>query len=341
MPYLMLILENSERRIYPLERKTVLVGRDDDVEIKLPSNSVSGKHASIFFEDGHFVVLDNGSTNGTLINGKRITRQIIKQHDMLRFGESVFLYCAEGMTGETSESRGVEIIMPKAGVSVSTATSMVASPSLGATRMVSAKSPGRKTVAISNTKAHTRPFLLAQTPTERRSAAKKRQIRIIIITVSFPVAILLSIFLTLYSLPLSAREAVVLSKGFQAFTPKLLIRSFLFRDGDVDYQATTLQKDAPFRSSIAASRPTRLIVKFQFQGPTTSKLLVKAQIGSTEANATPVIAQTIQIPQGTEFFTLFSVALNPGNYNFSFTCEQSPSEHFLVPVKVLVFREYE
>lgn len=49
------------------------IGRDSDRQLILPSASVSRRHAKIVFENGRPCIVDEGSSNGVLINGVRIS----------------------------------------------------------------------------------------------------------------------------------------------------------------------------------------------------------------------------------------------------------------------------
>lgn len=50
----------------------VLVGRGDEAKIRIPQDSVSRRHCEFVERDGHVCIRDLGSTNGTLLDGKRI-----------------------------------------------------------------------------------------------------------------------------------------------------------------------------------------------------------------------------------------------------------------------------
>lgn len=92
MPSLILITEEHPRQVFQLGRATLMVGRDDDSQIQVSDESVSRNHASIIFEKREYVVHDNGSTNGTFVNGIRVSRHVLRQHDILRFGSCLFLF---------------------------------------------------------------------------------------------------------------------------------------------------------------------------------------------------------------------------------------------------------
>ncbi len=62
-------------------------GRDKDNTIVLPSKQVSRHHAVIEQVDNQVILIDNGSTNGTLINGKRRRQMELEAEDEIAMGE--------------------------------------------------------------------------------------------------------------------------------------------------------------------------------------------------------------------------------------------------------------
>ncbi|MGZ3426628.1 MAG: FHA domain-containing protein [Polyangia bacterium] len=68
-------LDRDGREIGHLELADgeLTIGRDADRQLILPSASVSRRHARIVFENGRPCIVDEGSSNGVLINGVRIT----------------------------------------------------------------------------------------------------------------------------------------------------------------------------------------------------------------------------------------------------------------------------
>jgi ABC transport system ATP-binding/permease protein len=69
------------------------VGRDPSRTVQLPMDStVSRMHARIENEGGAFIVYDEGSSNGTSVNGARVTRQQISPGDTVEFGSSGFRF---------------------------------------------------------------------------------------------------------------------------------------------------------------------------------------------------------------------------------------------------------
>ena len=80
----------SLNRVYP-----VSIGRSRVNEIRLDDATISGQHCRIIPEHGHHVVCDLGSTNGTFVNEKRINKQILSEGDIIKVGETQFLYKVE------------------------------------------------------------------------------------------------------------------------------------------------------------------------------------------------------------------------------------------------------
>jgi hypothetical protein len=73
-----------------------VIGRGTEADIRLPDTGVSRKHVDVVLEGGTATVEDLGSTNGTLVNGRRINRQPLSDGDVIRIGHSVLVYRQDG-----------------------------------------------------------------------------------------------------------------------------------------------------------------------------------------------------------------------------------------------------
>lgn len=67
-----------------------LVGRKDDVDLRLDHKSVSKLHCVIVKTDGLLLVRDLGSTNGTRVNGQRVRRAALLPNDLLNIASFRF-----------------------------------------------------------------------------------------------------------------------------------------------------------------------------------------------------------------------------------------------------------
>lgn len=70
-----------------LSSRRMTIGRTDDNDIVIDDDTVSSNHAAIFYGEGAWALEDTGSSNGTFVNNKKISRQEIKNGDRVRFGQ--------------------------------------------------------------------------------------------------------------------------------------------------------------------------------------------------------------------------------------------------------------
>ena len=85
MPKLVLMHDGAVIREYPLDKERVSVGRRPSNDIQLDDQTVSGTHA-IFLVLHHVYVEDQNSTNGVLLNGKRVGKRQLEHGDIVRIG---------------------------------------------------------------------------------------------------------------------------------------------------------------------------------------------------------------------------------------------------------------
>src|ERR1051325_10415743 len=67
----------------------VVIGRGEGCEVRLPDASVSHRHASIRQRGAEYIVLDEGSANGTFVGPVRLSPQaprVLKDGDLVRIG---------------------------------------------------------------------------------------------------------------------------------------------------------------------------------------------------------------------------------------------------------------
>jgi len=71
------------------EPRTWLVGRSRSCDITLRVPAVSRRHALISSRGGACFIRDLDSTNGLLVNGRRVTTHALRPHDVVTFGGAV------------------------------------------------------------------------------------------------------------------------------------------------------------------------------------------------------------------------------------------------------------
>jgi hypothetical protein len=75
-----------------LTRAPVTIGRLSNNDVVLSDSNVSRRHAELRKEGAAWFVRDLGSTNGTVVNGKPISDQELKEGDRLSFGTSELVF---------------------------------------------------------------------------------------------------------------------------------------------------------------------------------------------------------------------------------------------------------
>lgn len=77
--------------VYPLGRRTT-IGRTAENDIQIDTTYVSRHHAVLLSSGDHCIVEDLHSTNGVLVNGRRVGRQILQDGDTVTVGKTEFRY---------------------------------------------------------------------------------------------------------------------------------------------------------------------------------------------------------------------------------------------------------
>jgi pilus assembly protein CpaF len=94
----------SKRRDF--QKDEITIGRIQGNDIVLPRGNVSKKHARIVQRDGKMVVLDLKSTNGTFVNGKRISApQVVRETDKIQVGDFIMEVSEAGAAAEKKPVR--------------------------------------------------------------------------------------------------------------------------------------------------------------------------------------------------------------------------------------------
>ncbi|HPG26954.1 MAG: FHA domain-containing protein [Spirochaetaceae bacterium] len=71
----------------PIDRERIVIGRGRKADLVLAEATISRAHAALGFDGEGFFVEDLGSTNGTLVNGARITTHRLKHDDEIQMGK--------------------------------------------------------------------------------------------------------------------------------------------------------------------------------------------------------------------------------------------------------------
>jgi hypothetical protein len=113
-----------------LKQGDMKIGRKPGCEIMIDNLAISGEHANIFTVGEDSFIQDMGSTNGTFINNKKITKHHLKNGDAVVIGKHTLVYLTESpRTREPDEFAKTVIISPTAREPVETRPAPSPAPS--------------------------------------------------------------------------------------------------------------------------------------------------------------------------------------------------------------------
>ena len=84
--YMEIISPGDKNEVIELGEGDIHIGRSPKCEIQLQVKNVSRKHARVFFRNEEYHIEDLGSTNGTYVNGIRVEKCILRNHDQVEIG---------------------------------------------------------------------------------------------------------------------------------------------------------------------------------------------------------------------------------------------------------------
>ena len=102
-------------QVIPLNRRTLLIGRETDCQLR-PSSELVSRHHCVFSIDDYAVRLrDLGSTNGTMVNGERIAKEVtLVTGDRIMVGNLEFEFRVASpsrKSGDETVVSGTETVM--------------------------------------------------------------------------------------------------------------------------------------------------------------------------------------------------------------------------------------
>jgi pSer/pThr/pTyr-binding forkhead associated (FHA) protein len=100
----LLVLQGPDKgRRFELPDAPALVGRDSR-QLPITDNTVSRRHCELLpGEDGEWILRDLGSSNGTYVNGGRVTKtRPLKLGDQIRVGRTILVFGAQPGVSRTS-----------------------------------------------------------------------------------------------------------------------------------------------------------------------------------------------------------------------------------------------
>ncbi|WP_129648313.1 AAA family ATPase [Peristeroidobacter agariperforans] len=92
---LVVTVQGEPEREVSLNSDRVLVGRGEEADLRIDSVFISRYHALIVRDGNRDLLLDLGSTNGLLVNSRRIVRRALRHRDLIQVGPARVMYINE------------------------------------------------------------------------------------------------------------------------------------------------------------------------------------------------------------------------------------------------------
>lgn len=92
MPEIIVKYQDKAIERFVTEKRRVTVGRTPDNDIVLDNRGVSRRHSVIEFSDRQAVIIDNESLNGTFVNSRKISEEVLKDNDVITIGKYNLIY---------------------------------------------------------------------------------------------------------------------------------------------------------------------------------------------------------------------------------------------------------
>ncbi len=75
----------------------IVIGRDDECDIRIEADSVSREHCSIERDEDDYYIVDLQSTGGTFLDGSRIDRKRLEDGMVVTIGPAILKFYESGL----------------------------------------------------------------------------------------------------------------------------------------------------------------------------------------------------------------------------------------------------
>ncbi|MCP4634372.1 MAG: FHA domain-containing protein [candidate division Zixibacteria bacterium] len=108
MPEIVIKFGDKTIERFVSEKDRITIGRTNENDIVLDNKAVSRKHALIELKGGTAVVIDNESLNGTFVNNRKVTEEIINDSDTITIGKFDMVFYAQASSSLIPEDAALD-----------------------------------------------------------------------------------------------------------------------------------------------------------------------------------------------------------------------------------------
>lgn len=110
MPFLHITHGANEGTRIELDDAPLTLGRDAGNSLQLRDPQVSRFHAEIVLSEGHYHLVDCGSSNGSYVNNRRVAQLQLEAGDQIQLGDTVLQFTDSGESLRSSAAEKIQIL---------------------------------------------------------------------------------------------------------------------------------------------------------------------------------------------------------------------------------------
>lgn len=90
------VRSDGRQQPVPLRAGKVVVGRQEDCQLRIPSAQISRHHCELITGGAGVRIRDLGSSNGTFVNGQKVDEAELEAGDVIAVGSTLFVVRIDG-----------------------------------------------------------------------------------------------------------------------------------------------------------------------------------------------------------------------------------------------------
>lgn len=102
---------NDEHQVFNMHKDVITIGKLANCDFQLSDNSISRQHCKFVKTDGSYKVVDLNSTNGTFVNGRRVSEKLLREGDTVTIGRTIITFHATAREENFTEDDDQKISM--------------------------------------------------------------------------------------------------------------------------------------------------------------------------------------------------------------------------------------
>jgi general secretion pathway protein A len=114
-PTLVISMQGAADREVTVTAPRLLIGRGEEADVRIDSVFVSRYHSLIVHNGDQDLMIDLGSTNGLIVNSRRVVRRALRHRDLIQIGPARVMYLNESLSQAPQPDPGETICFARPG----------------------------------------------------------------------------------------------------------------------------------------------------------------------------------------------------------------------------------